>query len=935
MKENKNCILWLSSLRGLACLIVVFAHIIAFGDNIGIYASGCGKIGVWFFMLISAILLYRPYFCCEREINPKSLIDFYGKRVLKIYPSYAVVLLLAYFIGVITDFTDVFKHIFLIEGMWHFWYIPVIVKFYLVVPVFIVALSFLKRTKEKVVLITTMGICFSIGFPFTHYVENATSLFWYIPVFMMGFITLIIMEQIQEKIKEHIIFDIIIFIDVLIMLAFTPLFRKLIWNIEPSGYLQNKYLLYGLLWSLLIVAIFKSKYCKYILEKQKWLLWVGKISYPLYLIHYIILYLLKQKVPNFLLRLGITLVISIIIAWGIHALIEVPISKIKNNKIGVVFVGFFVMIIFFVIGGVDLKNSINNNGTKDKTWQERLYVPTMIQKINTEYFIVDCWHHRVIYNTNLDKNLDTWNTLTDEDYIGGHTICSDGELYVLDNTDNSQVLVYGRKEDGTFEKLQTIPEINGRPHYVVYDESRKQFYIIASTEGKIYSFKNENGCLKLMYVYSLPEIENSYVRSISIIDGSLYTVSGKKMICKYGIKDTGFELEQTYPVPDAFYGMNQIIKIQDYYYITVNTNGNGDVSATTIFRVKNLEDINEGKYEILYDTMGFVGQPYFITAFDNGYYITEISETRGNGIKRFGIENNQVKNVENIFYWEDVQDFSIERYHSKYQESDNSEAQDVDLYIFCGQSNMSGKGDASKAPVVGHGWEFRAVTDPTTLYPIQEPFGLNENNSNGVNDSWPDTGELRKSGGLVSSFANSYYQNTGVPIVGVSCSEGATTIDGWLPGTARYNDIVSRCGLGKTYLQNNEKYQLRHTYMVWCQGESDGDNGVSSETYYQELDQLVTSLIADEIVEKCMLIRSGKNGNDLKKYDNIIDAQTRYCRDNENCILISTSFSEFATKGLMKDQYHYEQEGYNLVGEEAGRYAAMYVNSGREQIWLH
>lgn len=59
----------------------------------------------------------------------------------------------------------------------------------------------------------------------------------------------------------------------------------------------------------------------------------------------------------------------------------------------------------------------------------------MIQKIDDTYFIVDCWNHRVLYNTSIEKDLKKWQTLTDESYVGGHTIASDGELYVLDNTD--------------------------------------------------------------------------------------------------------------------------------------------------------------------------------------------------------------------------------------------------------------------------------------------------------------------------------------------------------------------------------------------------------------------------------------------------------------------------------------------------------------------
>ena len=60
------------------------------------------------------------------------------------------------------------------------------------------------------------------------------------------------------------------------------------------------------------------------------------------------------------------------------------------------------------------------------------------------------------------------------------------------------------------------------------------------------------------------------------------------------------------------------------------------------------------------------------------------------------------------------------------EDSRDPQVQTVDLMIFAGQSNMAGNGDASQAPDVpaGHGYEFRAVTDPTRLYPVEEPFGI-------------------------------------------------------------------------------------------------------------------------------------------------------------------------------------------------------------------
>ena len=54
----------------------------------------------------------------------------------------------------------------------------------------------------------------------------------------------------------------------------------------------------------------------------------------------------------------------------------------------------------------------------------------------------------------------------------------------------------------------------------------------------------------------------------------------------------------------------------------------------------------------------------------------------------------------------------------------------MDVAIFMGQSNMAGRGEAIDSVVAeqGHGYEFRAVADPSKLYDVVEPFGATENN---------------------------------------------------------------------------------------------------------------------------------------------------------------------------------------------------------------
>ncbi len=81
-------------------------------------------------------------------------------------------------------------------------------------------------------------------------------------------------------------------------------------------------------------------------------------------------------------------------------------------------------------------------------------------------------------------------------------------------------------------------------------------------------------------------------------------------------------------------------------------------------------------------------------------------------------------------------------------------------------------------------------------------------------------------------------------------------------------------------------------------------------------------------MEVCFLIQIGNRKNDKNLYVPIQNAQTELAEEQENIVMVSRQFKNFAQKGLMKDEYHYCQKGYNLVEEEAGRNAGIYVLNG-------
>ncbi|MBQ7563717.1 MAG: hypothetical protein IJT16_06980 [Lachnospiraceae bacterium] len=248
----------------------------------------------------------------------------------------------------------------------------------------------------------------------------------------------------------------------------------------------------------------------------------------------------------------------------------------------------------------------------------------------------------------------------------------------------------------------------------------------------------------------------------------------------------------------------------------------------------------------------------------------------------------------------------------------------VDLVMFMGQSNMSGTGgNAAYAPTVpeGHGYEFRAVSDPTRLYPIREPFGINENNIGGIMDY-----AVAKKGSLVSAFANEYYKETGVPIVAVSASEGGTDTDFWLRQST-ISDFSERQKRAQVWLESNN-YYIRKQYVVWLQGESDALDNMTTEEYKQNMDNIIRPLFIGG-VQKVYIITPGRMIESTNFYDPIINAQIELCKNSGYYALATTVLCAVSTE-YMVDALHYNQSVLNLVGKEAAKSAAYYTLNTKE-----
>lgn len=285
---------------------------------------------------------------------------------------------------------------------------------------------------------------------------------------------------------------------------------------------------------------------------------------------------------------------------------------------------------------------------------ENISVPTWFAKYDGLYFVVDCYHNQIIYNDNLEDPIIEWKVM-DKLLNKPHTIAFDGEVYMVDDTDNNKIVAYKKvvNDDGSiyFDRVQEFVDMGEEPHYVVYREETGRFYAWSSKSGQLWVFKRskDSQMVFLDESYSIPALKDVYVRSFTFCDGKAYFVSGTNGSCTiFETTDDDFNVLREIPVAPEIGGMVQLTKIQDYYYVTVSTSLFGEVEFRNIVRTDSLEHLLYNQYESVYDTLvtqEFPGTPYNISYVDGEWCLTVHRTGLGAPIVHFEVENNEIVNV--------------------------------------------------------------------------------------------------------------------------------------------------------------------------------------------------------------------------------------------------------------------------------------------------
>lgn len=331
----------LDALRGIAALFVVLFHFSMGREqlHLGFYL---GITGVDLFFLISGFVIFMSI------SNVSAVSEFAVNRFTRLYPTYwtcvtitfvAKLLMIAYAGKVIN--TSLSQYLInLTMFQYHFrtpcmddsyWTMIVEMWFYIliglmfavgklrnIIPIGVVALV------SIVVTFVFPTSAFAFGF---NTITGYIPLFYYIPLFFAG----IVFYKIMHTKSNHLWY----------YLLLVACFAVKIMPPDNGGFISHTHYILMLVFYFVLFILFVNHKLKLLVSRPT--LFLGKISFALYLIHQfistevILPFLIDICGINYWLSALITLTIVVLMASGVTYLIEIPLGKRLNGLLRSVF----------------------------------------------------------------------------------------------------------------------------------------------------------------------------------------------------------------------------------------------------------------------------------------------------------------------------------------------------------------------------------------------------------------------------------------------------------------------------------------------------------------------------------------------------------------------------------------------------------------------
>jgi len=372
----------IDGLRAVAILLVVWFHAANFKG---------GFIGVDIFFVISGFLISTIIFK-NFDSNSFSFVEFYSRRIRRIFPALILMLVSVFIFGWFALFTDEYKqlseHIFRgsyftsnfsllkesgyfdseaeTKPLLHLWSLAVEEQFYIIWPL-LLWVAWKLRLNLLFVIIVVGVASFVFGLVQIQSDKAAAfylpqSRFWEILLGSALAHLVIYQQNIFTKLsnsKKLKNFLSILGVALIIVGVFTITRNKNFpgaWALLPT---------FG---AVLIIACGSGAWINRVVLQNRFLVFFGLISFPLYLWHWPLLVfarIIESEKPSSSIRI-VAVIVSIILAWLTYRFIEKPIRFGKYTKLKTVILGVLMVLVGwmgyvgYINNGFASRNSIKN-----------------------------------------------------------------------------------------------------------------------------------------------------------------------------------------------------------------------------------------------------------------------------------------------------------------------------------------------------------------------------------------------------------------------------------------------------------------------------------------------------------------------------------------------------------------------------------------------
>ena len=337
---------YLDSIRGIAALLVVVSHFIGWqwAETLQFKLASFlfnGTEAVSFFFVLSGFVLSYTYINSPRNIEP---FRYLYKRILRLYPAYIlnVLLLFVYYRGsskLISSFP--YKELLMFQRTHHLYLPGWTLRIEIIYSVIILGLIFLYR-KHPALLLIPFVACYIVGAIDTRIYMNH---------FLLGILLSVLYPKIKDRnFKETKLFPWRwpIYVGIIVLFSF----NRLAEFIPAIAQLFDYFWTINIRWAhfsglaafLFLIIVIMNKKIQRPLE-TKVLLYLGRISYSIYLVHwgfciFIMDYwetwgnLLGEGPVRFCLMFVLYITVTVVAADLMYRFVEAPFIRFSKQGLG-------------------------------------------------------------------------------------------------------------------------------------------------------------------------------------------------------------------------------------------------------------------------------------------------------------------------------------------------------------------------------------------------------------------------------------------------------------------------------------------------------------------------------------------------------------------------------------------------------------------------